>query len=278
MSKKYPVIDTHLTVGVSPHVHFIAEEELIPWVDEAGVDIQIICQPDETFFHETPDWNPYLGNDYIAKIQRMYPTRVMGLCTLQIWHQKNPAAGSTVTRNPAIEELERCILDLGLHGIRMNPIQHNYQFNNRNAAWPILTKLSALQKQAKRRLIVSVHAYGDSLNNSPEALAETARQFPDLLFIMEHSAFVWGYGTVPDTAAMVQNIMLDLTTMPQFAVVYEAYQRYGPKKFTIGTDGPIATPNLKRAILRDFCRNEEEEELVLGGNLAFHFGIERIEK
>jgi hypothetical protein len=262
------VIDTCLTVGVSPFVEFVAEDELEPWLDKGGIDIQVIFQPDESFHHETPDWNPYLGNDYIASVQHEFAERVIGLATLQVWHQANRSSGSLVTTSPALEELDRCILDLGLSGLRMNPVQHNYQFNNATVVWPILERLSALQRRVRRRLLVSVHAYGDSLNNSPEALAETAEHFPDLLFLMQHCGFVWGYGTVSRIAARLENVLLDLSTMPQRAVALEAFERYGARKFCIGTDGPIGTFELKHAIVEDFARWEEEAELILGRNLG----------
>ena len=37
--ERWPVIDTHLHVGVNPTTTFIAEEELIPYLDENGIDI-----------------------------------------------------------------------------------------------------------------------------------------------------------------------------------------------------------------------------------------------
>ena len=263
------VIDTCFTVGVSPTVHFIAEEVLIPYMDEHGIDVQVIYQPDESFHHQTPDWNPYLGNDYVSKVQHLYPERIIGLATLQFYHQ--PPQGieqSCVTRNVTLEELDRAIVQLRLGGVRINPIQHNVHVNNRQIVWPILQELVRLQEQIGRRMLVSVHAYGDSLNNSPEALAETARRFPELLFLMQHAGFVWGWGTVNDVAAPVQNVLLDISTMPQKSIVYQTYERSGIQKFCIGTDGPYGTAELKQAIVDDFCRDEREREMILGMNLA----------
>ncbi len=74
--------------------------------------------------------------------------------------------------------------------------------------------------------------------------------------------------TVCDVAGQMQNIYFDLTTMPQYAILYKAYLRYGAAKFCIGTDGPYASRTLKQAILNDFTQNREEQEMILGGNLA----------
>lgn len=267
------VVDTCLHIGVSPHVQFIAEDELEGWLKSGGIDVQVVFQPDEGFTHETPDWNPYLGNDYVGKIQEHFQGRVLGLATIQAWHQPNRAPGSLVTANPAMEELERCILDLGLWGLRVNPLQHNYQFNNQNITWPLLERLTQLQDEVGRRMLVSVYAYGDSLRNSPEALSLTAERFPDLLFLMQHSGFVWGYETVNDVVAGCDNLLLDLSTMPQQAIVREAYEKLGPERFCIGTDGPQGSFLLKQAILEDFAQTEAERDLLLGLNLARRLGL-----
>src|SRR5262245_8192249 len=39
------VIDTSLTIGVSPMVEFVAEEELSAWLEEGGIDLQVVYQP-----------------------------------------------------------------------------------------------------------------------------------------------------------------------------------------------------------------------------------------
>ena len=126
MKERWPVIDTHFHIGVNRLITFLAEEELIPWMDEAGTDIQIVFQVNEGFAHETPDWNPWVGNDYIAKIQNMFPDRVIGLAIVNPWLQApgvwrfpypDPRDGKPfdkVSRSLALEELERSIVDLGL--------------------------------------------------------------------------------------------------------------------------------------------------------------------
>lgn len=82
MGERWPVVDTHFHIGVNGITTFIAEEEMVPWMDEAGTDIQVVFQLNEGFTHRTPDWNPYTGNDYVGKIQRMFPDRTIGLGTV----------------------------------------------------------------------------------------------------------------------------------------------------------------------------------------------------
>ncbi len=89
----------------------------------------------------------------------------------------------------------------------------------------IMDRLTQLQRKVDRRLIIVVHAMGDSPFNSPEAIADIAKCYPDLLFLMAHSGFVWGYGTVTRVVGPCENVMFDLTTCAQNSVVLEAYEK-----------------------------------------------------
>ena len=283
MAERWPVIDTHFHIGVNSGVTFIAEEELIPWMDEAGTDIQIVFQVNEGFTHRTPEWNPFVGNDYVAKIQKMYPDRVIGLGMIDPYQQApteylwpSPKQGQTfklVTRNETLEELDRCILDLGLHGLKMHPFEHGFPIDSPALMHPIMRRLVELQKQVNRQMILVIHAGGDSIFNSPEAIANVASVFPDLLFIMAHAGFIWGGWMLADTVGPLPNVMLDFTTNPQKNIVWEAYQRYGADRLTVGTDGPFVGHHVRTWIVYDFTEDAEERRLILGGNLAKRLGI-----
>ena len=143
--------------------------------------------------------------------------------------------------------------------------------------WPILEKLVEMQKKSGRKMIVVVHGAGDHQYNTPEAIADTAKQFPELLFIMAHAGFIWGYATITRLIGPLKNVMLDLTTSPQKMIHLGIYEQYGVERYTAGTDAPYASVSVKNAIVEDLCRNKEEEELVLGGNIAKYLGIPKRE-
>lgn len=287
--ERWPVIDTHYHTGVCLINTFDAEHELIAWMDKNGVDIQVIFQVNEGFVHKTPFWNPYIGNDYIAKIQNLFPKRVLGLCTINPWLQapktynwpksKFGKPMDLPIRDEAIEELERSILELGLWGIKLHPLEHNYEINNKALIYPLMEKLTELQEKAGKKLFVVVHCAGDSVNNTPTQLAQTARDFPEILFLMAHSGYMWGYGTTGDVAAGIDNLKLDLTLNMTPTTLKGAYLREGAGKFTIGTDGPFDLATTKEMIVRDLVGDSEEEvQLVMGGNLAKYLGIPKIKQ
>lgn len=282
MDRLWPIIDTHFHAGVNALIH-VREDDINKWIEENDIDYQIVMQVNEGTMHKTPEWNPYIGNDWIARLQKMFPNRIIGLGGVYPWWQPPSRylfPGSRfgqvfdrVTSNPCLEELERIILELGLWGLKMHPLEHHYQINNPQIMNPIFEKLTDLQSKCRRNLIVFVHAGGDSINNSPEAMADIAVQFPKLMFIAAHSGYKWAAPTVAHTMARLDNVMLDLTTMAAPQSMRECYETYGAMKFTAGSDGPFASVGVKNAIVRSLAKNRKEEELILGGNLAKYLGI-----
>lgn len=276
MSKIYPVVDTHFHLGLNPLIN-VDENDLVKWMDNNDIDVQFIMQVNEGAVHQTPDWNPRIGNDWIGKVQKSLKDRVIGLGGVFPWWQppkkylRGPKEGQPfdkVTRNPVLEELDRIVLDLGLYGIKIHPLEHFHQINNPHIMNPIYERLTSLQKRVNRKLVLFIHAAGDSICNTPEGMADAARQFPELLFIAAHSGYRWAAPTVAHTMAKLDNVMLDLTTMAGALYLRECYNLYGAKKFCSGSDGPYASASVKNAIVRSITDDEEEQGLILGGNLA----------
>lgn len=281
--ERWPVIDTHFHIGVNALIH-VEFEDLLAWIDDNDVDVQMVMQVNEGYVHRTPQWNPYIGNDFIAQLQNRLPERIIGLGRVNPYHQPPPSHRRTSGRlgalqtNPVLEELDRLIGELGLWGLKMHPLESHYQINNPILINPIMERLTKLQEDVGRNLVIFIHAAGDTLNNSPEAVADIARQFPDLLFIASHTGYKWAMPTVAHTMAALPNVMLDLTTMAGPGLIREIYERYGPEKFCTGSDGPFATVNVKDAITRSITQNAEEFALINGGNLAKHFGLPKVKE
>jgi predicted TIM-barrel fold metal-dependent hydrolase len=270
----WPVIDTHIHIGVNCGTNFPAEHELLTYLDNGGIDIGIVFQPAEGYQHHTPDWNPFIGNDYIAKIERSFPTRVIGLGIVDPWLQPPPRHG-IVTRNITLEEVERCIVELGLHGLKIHPYRESCPINQPQLMFPIFQLLTELQRSTGRRLLIVTHGGGDSIYNTPEAIAVAARHFPELLFLMAHSGFIWGAATLVASLGDCENVKFDLTTMPMRAQVSEAVELYGATRFTAGSDAPFGSAFMMRAIVEDIFASEADRELVSGGNLAQYLELPR---
>ena len=75
----WPITDTHHHIDVSLLCTYM------PWMEAGQVDIQTVFQVDHGAGHRTPDWNPFVGNDYVAKVQRLDPGRVLEIATINPW-------------------------------------------------------------------------------------------------------------------------------------------------------------------------------------------------
>ena len=277
---RWPVVDCHAHVGVSSTCTFVAEEELIPWMDRGGIDVQMIFQLNQGACHQTT-WveslyrkrlhckdsanvsRPSLGfrhDQSLAPAPRAYTYPI----------EKRGTKFGGISRNLALEECERIILELDLWGLKMHPREHGFPVNHWTVRH-ILDKLVALQRQTGKPLIILVHAAADSNYNTPEALADVARDYPDLLFLMAHVGYMWGLKTVAQSVGPCENVLFDLTTCPDSLT--ELAERYGPGRFVAGSDGPFAKPAIKHAIVESIFQDPGEQALVLGGNLVKRLGI-----
>ncbi len=251
-------------------------------MDRGKVDVQVTFQVNEGFTHKTPVWNPYIGNDYIAKVQKSFPDRIIGLAIVNPWLQspkqyhyppsKRGTKFDLVKEDPALDEVERCIMELGLWGLKLHPFLHGYHVNS-SVVHSVMDKLVECQRKSGRKLFVVCHTGGDSLFNSPDALGDLAERYHKILFIAAHSGFIWGGYTVSTALARLDNVKLDLTTCCQRSIGQEAYDKYGAEKFTVGSDMPYSTYGMAHSIVEDMFKKHEERELVLGGNLARYLGI-----
>lgn len=279
--KKYPVIDTHYHLGISCEA-CNPESQLLQWMEDGGVDVQIIMQLNEGTMHHSPEWNPTLGNDFIARMQNKHPGRVMGIGTVLPWYQppkyylSGPKKGQPfdlVVGNPVTEEVERCIVDLGLWGFKIHPLEHCFMIDNPYIMYPMFEKATEVQKKVGRNLIMFIHAAGDFIGNTPEAIGEAARSFPELTFIVAHSGYAQATCTTASVLGPLKNVWLDLTTMAAPRMLEDALKVMGPERFCTGADGPFASNAMKNAIVDSFSEDEEVRALVQGGNLMRHFGL-----
>lgn len=98
-----------------------------------------------------------------------------------------------------------------------------------------------------------------------------AAQYPSVNFIIPHlgsyaddwklqSAFI-------DQLVKFKNVYTDSSAVKRFDLLEEAYHRAGAHKILFGTDGPWHHPHLELEKIRALNAPQEEERLMMGGNL-----------
>ncbi len=279
---RWPIIDTHNHIGARPDCTYLGDE-LIETMDACGQDMALVFQMNENREDRTPEDNPYIGHDYIAKVQAKYPDRLIGLATINPWYQGSlvnnwgRSSGSLVkTRNRAVEEVERCMTDLKLNGIKFHPMLGGFHVNDPVIMPPVMDKLLELQNRQNRRLVVAVHTLADSVFNTPEAVGGLAAKYPELTVIMVHAGAVWGYPTVMEIVKSNPNILLDFTWVPAVGTVKEAIRTVGVDRMCAGADSPFSTYKMKHTLIEEATEDPEEREIILGGTIAKLFNIPKI--
>jgi len=158
------------------------EEEMAKEFIDLDVKALIIAWDSETVTGLPP-----VTNDYVAKVAKDYPDAFLGA-----WAMIDPWKGEA-----AIKELERCIKDLGMIGLKFQPVAQAF-FPSDRRFYPLYEKCVEL------KIPVSFHTGTTGLGagrpggggyklkyTQPIHLDDVAADFPDLTIIAIHPSWPW---------------------------------------------------------------------------------------
>ena len=157
-------------------------EEVIAEADDAGVDmIETMGQLDHGVIPGKPDWfGLCTTNDYVARIQKKYPSRIIGFGSVNPW--KGPEA---------VREMNRCINDLDLYGIKLYPTYEHYRPDNKELMWPIYEKAVELDIPLIIHMACTPIIDAWMEYQHPDQIDVVAREFRDLRIQMAHFGVPW---------------------------------------------------------------------------------------
>ncbi len=257
-------------------------DRLIREMDEAGIDKTVILGLDYEFlFKGKVSYKEY--NDYVANIIKEHPDRFIGLAGI------DPRRGKE-----AIQELDRCIEELGLKGVKITPLTGFYPDDP--LFYPFYERVDELG------VIILCHTGegppGTYLKYcNPIYVDKVAVDFPDIKIIMAHIGSPWTSEAI-SVATKNVNVYIDISAWePVFKMVpiaffqtlIQAKLSCGIDKILFGTDWPLFTsmvslkewveaikkmklpPPLKLMGLPEFT--EEEKNKILGENAAKVLGL-----
>lgn len=211
-------------------------EDLIPLLDEAGVDMAVGCSLGQL-----------IDNDYVAGVVARYPDRFIGF-------------GGVNPRLPgAVESVAECA-KLGLKGIKLHPTLNGYHFADHGLLDPIFKAAS------DEGLVILINALDDPWC-APLSIEEISRNFPEAPVLIAHMGTVWNTTEALIVSERNPHIYLE-TSSTQLLEVKTAYERVGPEKIVMGTDWPGSDPILERAKIKRAIPNDADRALIEGDNLA----------
>ena len=219
------------------------------------------------------------SNDLLASIVAKHPERFVGFAH----HALRPGA---------CNELKRAVDDLGLKGYKLiGPLtEYPFEHPDLRTVWEFC---------AERKLPVLIHfgwlGRGGGIVShprlSPLSLFETARDFPEIPFVIPH----FGVNHWDDVLALcwsLPNILIDTSGSNQWMkwmpypltledLFRKAHENLGADRILFGTDSSLFPRGFSVRYLQDQLRacyslnfREEDIRLIFGGNAARLLGID----
>ncbi|MGQ9475433.1 MAG: amidohydrolase family protein [Actinomycetota bacterium] len=173
----------------------MTEEAFIDLLDQWGVEVAVLYNMDE----ETVSGVRGLSNDYFAEVVSRHPGRLR--CFAGIDPHKGMAA---------VREVERCVRELGLHGVAMRPFMQGIPADHR-LFYPIYAKCVELGVPVWLHQSVSFATLPMFVEH-PSHLDQVALDFPELKIIAGHGGWPWTAELVA-VAWRHPNVYIDFASM-----------------------------------------------------------------
>jgi len=210
-------------------------ERLVPEMDDAGIDKTVIVAVDyEYLFRGKISYREY--NNIVAGYIKEYPDRLIGFAGI------DPRRGKE-----AIQELERCIGELGFKGVKLWPLTGFYPDD--------LEYYPFYERAEDLGAVILCHT-GMGITksyikyNRPMYIDKIAVDFPKIKIIMAHMGDPWINEAIA-VATKNPNVYVDISGLEPsfkrapfvfFQNVLQAKMRCGINKILFGTDWPLFAP------------------------------------
>ncbi len=175
-----------------------------------------------------------------------------------------------------VAELERCVGELGIRGLKLYPTYQHF-YPNDNKLFPIYERAQELNIPVMIHTGSSVFPGSLMKYGDPLFLDEIAVFFPTLKIIQSHAGRGFWYDRAFFLASLHENVYMDITGLPpQNLLKYFPELERNADKIIFGSDWPgiIDIKKNVRAIL-ELPISKPTKEKILGKNAAALLGIEK---
>ena len=270
---------------VDMHVHLIEYQPYHPWV----IDWMRQSLGDQTEgfarrFREPANMVQYLreaGVDYAVVLAEVSPITT-GMCSNEQvvefcrgHRQLIPFASiNPFLQSRPAEELERCVRELGMRGVKLYPT-YQYFYPNDAMLYPLYARAVELGIPVMVHTGSSIFRGARLKYGDPLYLDDVAVDFPGLNLILVHGGRGFWYDRAFFLARLHPNVHLEISGLPpQHLLNYFPEVERIPEKVLFGSDFP-GMPFIRQNIeaIRGLPLKEKTKELILGGNAARLLGL-----
>ncbi|NLV73109.1 MAG: amidohydrolase [Chloroflexi bacterium] len=250
------IVDADCHISAAPVGFEIGVDELLKRMDGAGID-QAVCWPMLTYTREVA-----ADNRAIYRGSQSYPSRIIPFGGI------NPRLGLSAAKS----ELERCIAEYGVRGVKLNGARDQYAIDDPQLAMPLIERI------ASAGLVLALHCGANDYERThPLRVARISDLFPELKILLVHmgGAGMPGlYDTVIELAERYPNWYL-IDSEADYRKVLQALRQLGADRVCFGSDSPF-TPlryewGIRQVVYQDL--SPSEKALVCGGNISRVLGL-----
>jgi predicted TIM-barrel fold metal-dependent hydrolase len=236
------IVDAHVHIGKSTRLQINADGAMLVRIaDKLGFD-KICCTDLTALFYDMHE-----GNRLLAAEMKRYPDRILGYASLH----------STRFGQVAIDELDRCVNDYGMRGLKI------YSTPDMSIAEP--STIPILEKCVELDIPILAHT-------TPQECEYLLGIMPQTKLIMAHAGgqpFAKGdWNRAITSAKQFENLYLDTATSTIDLGFLEAcVAELGASKIIFGTDTPLLDPWVQLTKIRETRIPAADLDLILGGNI-----------
>lgn len=195
-------------------------------------------------------------NEYISKYANEYPEKVIGYASVD------------PNDSEASQELEYCIKELNLKGLKLGPIYQNFDPHDEKLAYPVYEKAQKLDIPVMWHMGGSFIREGLLEYSRPYLIDRIAIDFPKLKMIIAHMAYPWENETIV-VIRKQPNVYADIAVLCNRPIqlcniLVSAFEYNVTHKMLFGTDFPFTTieqtiQGLKK--IKSILKNEIFQEI-----------------
>ena len=165
-------------------------------------------------------------NDLVLRAKQAHPDEIKGYAFI---NPKSP---------DALDEVDPCLGDYGLDGIKFHSWKHGYYPDNTPALSDILARVQGYGVH------VQTHV-GTAPFSTPYAWAEYARKFPKIDFLFTHIGYYeFGLSTI-ELVKDLKNVWVETSGQMDVRALQKAIDTLDPERVCFGTDWPYKPVNIE---------------------------------
>lgn len=247
-----PTIDAFTFLGESLLGYAQSADELLARMDSVEVDQAIVCPVKPRGYHLEA------ANDFVADAVARQP-RFVGLARV------DPNQGEA-----ALQELERAVSGLGLHGLFLHPWEETFRVNSPRID-PLLARCAELN-------VPVLIATGYPWLSEASQVGDVARRFPSVPIVMTHGGQIniSGLGQMDafEVLRRQPNLSIETSGVYRQDFVLDVATQLGPERVLFGSNSPNMDCRLEVERVRQADVAEAARRLMLAGNARRIFKLD----